>query len=399
MLLLPACSEYNLDEEAKATGPAFDSGDAWTPPEDTSVEDLPGDDTGAGVETAAPEETGAPDPCTWEDWTADEGADGWAGTGDDGDVVLTTFTPPSTTLTADAGGATLQVLDTTGFAADDEVFVHARDGTYAFARVLAVDPTSLDVTPEVTAPSAAAVQRVPQYGEVVVSSDVSASRLVFRACGAVTVDARLGADGGGWAGGVRAYGVPELGWQGESDDGAGGQSDAANGTGGGGGSYSCNVHADGGGGGHATEGTKGGDYDSYPCGGPGGLGGGTTGDEALSALHFGGGGGGGYLDDDAGTGSYGGAGGAGGGVVYLVARSGFSGTGTISADGEDGEDGYWIGSASPGGGGGGAGGSVRLFGAVGVTVEATGGTGGIGSEAGGGPTYGGTGGDGRVRTE
>ena len=397
-----ACSEYTID--GKATDPStFDTGEAFDPPDDTDSAadtDTGGDtvtdtaDTGDTVDTAISD-----DPCTWANWVPDEGcAGGWPGTGADGNATLDgAWTEVSTTLSADAAGAHFAVADATGFAVDDEIFVHARDGSVAFRRVIAVG-AGLDVDRAVTAPAGTTVQRVAHYRNVTVGT-VGGRRVVFRACGTVDVGGRLAADAGGWAGGQRTLATPEVGWQGETDAGAGGQSDAANGTAGGGGAESCNVHADGGGGGHGSAGAKGGDWDAYPCGGPGGQGGGTVGDSALAALHFGGGGGSGYLDNDASAGSFGGAGGAGGGVLYAMASGGFSGAGMVSADGGRGEDGVYFGSASPGGGGGGAGGSVHLLGTVGVSVSAIGGGGGTGSEAGGGPTVGGVGGDGRIRVD
>ncbi|MFZ5475761.1 MAG: hypothetical protein ACOZNI_03205 [Myxococcota bacterium] len=338
-------------------------------------------------------------PCSWELWHPDTCEDGgWGGTGADGEGVLSgDFAPTVTTLTADVAGTVLAVADETGFAVDDEVFLHGADGSYAFARVVGLAP--LTVQDAVAFSAGTVVQRVPHYTDVRVEG-ASGARVVFRACGTVSLSGDLSAAGLGWAGGQRTTTIPELGWQGASETGAGGQSNLANGTGGGGGSESCNVHADGGGGGHATAGAKGGDWDSYPCGGPGGDGGGTIGDASLATLHLGGGGGGGYLDNDAGGGSYGGRGGAGGGIVRVVATGGFTGAGAIRADGAAGEDGFYAdGGASPGGGGGGAGGSVWLVGDVGVAVSAAGGAGGVGSEAGGSPTTGGQGGDGRVRID
>ena len=338
------------------------------------------------------------DPCSWEQWKPDDGCDGgWPGTGVDGEVTLASWSPNATTLAAPASGATLDVADENGFAVDDEVFLHDPvAGAWAFARVVGVVPLTL--ADAVDFPAGTVVQRVPHYTNVRVDETVSGARVVFRACGTVTVEGRLGADGGGWAGGQRTTTIPELGWQGRSEAGGGAQSDAANGTGGGGGSESCNVHTDGGGGGHATDGTQGGDNLPFSCGGTGGLGGGTIGEPTLAALFFGGGGGGGYLDTDATAGSYGGAGGGGGGLVRIVAL-GFDGGGFVGADGASGEDGHWIGGASPGGGGGGAGGSVWLTGPVAVRLSADGAGGGVGSEAGSGPTNGGTGGEGRIRVD
>ena len=337
-------------------------------------------------------------PCSWSRWKPDDGCDGgWPGTGDDGEANLTAWTPVTTTLEMPAAGTTLALADESGFSVDDEVFLYdAITGASAFGHVVGIGPVTLQDA--VSFPAGAVVQRVPQYTNVNVDGDVFGALVVFRACGTVTVNGRLGAQGLGWTGGRQTTGVPELGWQGESELGPGAQLTAANGTAGGGGGTSCNVHTDGGGGGHATPGAQGGSYSSFPCVGTAGFGGGMIGEPSLAAMYFGGAGGSGYLDTDATPGSYGGAGGGGGGIVRVVAQA-FEGAGVIEADGAQGEDGHWIGGASPGGGGGGAGGSLWLTGDVGTTLSALGGSGGIGSEAGSGPTRGGQGGDGRVRVD
>lgn len=341
---------------------------------------------------------GIDDPCSWARWEPDDGCDGgWHGTGHDGEVDLTSWTPVTTTLSTPAAGTTLGLADESGFAVDDEVFLYdAATGTAAFGHVVGIGPVT--VQDAVSFPAGTVVQRVPHYTDVTVDGDVQGSLLVFRACGTVTVNGRLGAAGTGWTGGRATTGIPEPGWQGASEVGPGAQLTAANGTAGGGGGTSCNVHTDGGGGGHATPGAQGGSYSGYPCVGIAGLGGGTIGDPSLAGLFFGGAGGSGYLDTDATAGSYGGAGGGGGGIVRIIA-TGFGGSGVIEADGARGVDGYWIGGASPGGGGGGAGGSVWLTGDVTMALSAVGGEGGIGSEAGSGQTRGGLGGDGRVRVD
>jgi len=356
------------------------------------------------TELSAPLAYEVADPCSWDSWVADDSCEGgWPGTGVDGDVSLTgDFAPAVTTLRSAAEAAsTLEVADGTGFATDDEVFGWAPDGTWILGRVVSAGATSLELSEAVSLPMGAAIQRVPHYREVAVDVDVSGTLVVFRACGAVDLTGTLSADGGGHPGGPRATGIPEHGWQGTSELGSGIQDDAPNGTAGGGGAESCNVHADGGGGGHATEGSQGGDYASYHCGGPGGQGGGTIGDELLtSGVFVGGGGGGGYYDTDAGVGGYGGEGGAGGGLVRIVALDGFAGAGSITARGADGEDGYWPDRyTSPGGGGGGAGGTILLVGDGSVSLDASGGVGGEGSEAGQHLTAGGTGGDGRIRVD
>jgi hypothetical protein len=356
------------------------------------------DDPDSPVVTTPLRYNGIDDPCSWTHWRPDTGCDGgWPGTGSDGEIALTEWAPVTSTLTVAAAGTTLSLAEEGRFAVDDEVFLYdALTGTSAFGHVIGIAPITL--MDPVYFPVGSVVQRVPHYTNVTVDGDVEGGRVVFRACGTVTVNGRLGAQGGGWVGGPRTTGIPELGWQGASELGYGGQSTAPNGTSGGGGGASCNVHTDGGGGGHATAGAQGGSDSGYPCVGVAGYGGGTRGDSTLVAMYYGGAGGSGYLDTDATAGSFGGAGGGGGGVVRIVAYA-FDGSGVINADGGLGEDGYWIGGASPGGGGGGAGGSLWLTGDVGTTLSAIGAQGGIGSEAGGGPTRGGTGGDGRIRVD
>lgn len=335
--------------------------------------------------------------CSWDAWVPDDACGGWLGTGVDGDVSLTTWEPVSTDLTADLAGTVLSVTDETGFAVDDEVLVYDPDtGAWALTRVLALAP--MTVQDSLTFVAGASVQRVPHYRSVSVPSHLTGDRIVFRACGTVTLDDDIDASGGGWLGGRQTTSLAEPGWQGRSEAGRGGQSQDPNGTGGGGAAWVDVYHADGGGGGHATPGATGGDCGWPPCKAGGGTGGGTVGTPDLATIHPGGGGGSGSLDVDAGRGSYGGEGGRGGGIVRIAADA-FTGTGRIRADGQRGQDGRWTGGASPGGGGGGAGGTVWLLGEVGVEVSAVGGTGGEGSEAGGDLSYGGTGGDGAIRID
>jgi hypothetical protein len=339
------------------------------------------------------------DRCSWGTWHPMDDCSGpWTGTGVDGDVELSgDFLPPTTTLAADATSTELALVDPIAVSVDDELFVHAPDGRFTFARVLAL-PATVDAV--LGLPAGSVVQRVPHYEDVRVAGALTGARIVFRACGGVTLDSDIDALGTGWQGGQRPYGIPEAGWQGTSELGPGVQSTAPNGTAGGGGGLSCNVHTDGGGGGHATPGAIGGSYASYWCVGPAGEGGGTIGDADLGTIHFGGSGGSGHMDNDGEVGSYGGAGGNGGGIVIASAAEGFTGSGIVMVDGGRGEDGYYAGSgASPGGGGGGAGGTAWLLGQVGVSIYARGGLGGVGSEAGGLPTYGGTGGVGFVRVD
>jgi hypothetical protein len=114
---------------------------------------------------------------------------------------------------------------------------------------------------------------------------------------------------------------------------------------------------------------------------------------------FGGGGGGGGADED---GDYPGKGGNGGGAILLFGGS-FSVTGTVSADGQSGDDGNSGGACGGGGcgmggGGGGAGGAVRVL-VSGAASLGAGEVHGVGGGSGGcscGGVTGASGGDGRV---
>jgi fimbrial isopeptide formation D2 family protein/uncharacterized repeat protein (TIGR01451 family) len=125
----------------------------------------------------------------------------------------------------------------------------------------------------------------------------------------------------------------------------------------------------GGGGGNSGSGGLGGNTWSSNLAGGGEGGASVTG--AANRMVLGGGGGGGSRNNSAGTES---SGDAGGGIVMIRAGT-FSGSGTISANGTDGN-----GAANDGGGGGGAGGSVLVFsnsGGLGsLTINARGGRGG-----------------------
>jgi hypothetical protein len=102
----------------------------------------------------------------------DDCGGGWVGTGADGDVTLTTWSPVSTTLTADGVGTTLPLADTTGIRVDDELLLHdARTGRWANARVRALDPVV--VAEAVRFSAGTVVQRVPHYRNVTVEGDVS----------------------------------------------------------------------------------------------------------------------------------------------------------------------------------------------------------------------------------
>lgn len=104
----------------------------------------------------------------------------------------------------------------------------------------------------------------------------------------------------------------------------------------------------------------------------GGLGGRPLDYNSNTKIFMGGGGGSGEMND-----AHGGSGGNGGGIVYLVVNGTVSGTGTISANGQNGYSTTGAGEDGPGGGGGG--GAVVLLASStisNVVINATGGTGG-----------------------
>jgi uncharacterized repeat protein (TIGR01451 family) len=145
----------------------------------------------------------------------------------------------------------------------------------------------------------------------------------------------------------------------------------------------------GGGGGNAGAGGRGGNTwsSNLPVGGRGGA----VVPGSASLLSLGGGGGAGSRNNSSGTAS---SGGAGGGMVFLRAGT-VSGTGTITANGQNGNA-----PANDGGGGGGAGGTVVVFAAsgplTGLAVQARGGNGGNADVGGAAHGPGGGGGGGLV---
>ncbi|MFQ5908655.1 MAG: DUF2341 domain-containing protein [Thermoplasmata archaeon] len=320
------------------------------------------------------------------------------------DGIVTTVT----SFGSATGGTTLTVTSATGFAANDEVFLvnlqgdganNGNAGTYEFLEIQSIasntftlqtaiqnlygaTTSNLDLTGQ-----SVVVQRVPQWTTVTINSggtltanawDGSSGGVnVFRATGAVNVNAggAISADGLGYRGGTG--GTTGGGTNGESYDGTVGSGGDDITSGGGGG----NPGTSGGGGSSNYDGTS-------PNGTRGGGGGGGNTDGNTAADGAAGGGGGGYAG-----GGGGGGGGADGGQSGGSGGSGGStgtdggGGGTGGDDGDAnlgaGFDGGAAGSVG-GGGNGGAAGSGSYTGEGGGTYPGGGGFAGVGAGGGGG---------------
>lgn len=266
----------------------------------------------------------------------------------------------------------------------------------------------------------AQIQRVPQYTNCPVSGVVTPLSAWNGSWGGIfavmcndtmNLTGSINGLGYGFSGGARGeYPTYMYAGQGESFNQAGSYNYIANGGGGGGGqgdygscggSMAC-VGSGGGGGGYGTNGANGSSNGGTPR--QPGLGGGTYGSADLSsAIHFGSGGGGGGPDNA--SDAPGGHGGNGGGIVFISALN-LNVSGTIGANGANGQTQPGSDDASrSGGGGGGSGGAIALRGYninVGSgMVTASGGIGAPGNSNKGAP-YGGTGGNGgvgRIRIE
>ncbi len=350
--------------------------------------------------------------------------------GSDGDVTVTSgqteYTDDIRTTVSGsnpAGGTTLAVASTTGFASNDCVMIHTTcdsassgnlAGIYEFARVSTFGSGVLNLqealSNEYAASSSRKIQvlKVPEYDEVAVDGTLtchawdgtSGGIISFRA-NSVTVMASglVTATGKGYRGGgtVPSAGDYQYGIAGESTmyhsasraldstsqpDGGGGAGRGADGSGGGGG--------------YGTAGAGGANNHSGSDFGRGAV---LFGDATLVRLQMGGGGGGSGSHS---SGRVGVAGGNGGGVLHLVAN-GVYGAGELSNAGSPGSAGIYASSPDSGsGGGGGAGGSMYL--AVGqvaetLTVSAVGGNGGGRHPSGTQGHDGGNGGVGRIRID
>ena len=369
---------------------------------------------------------GAVYPDAPEDWDCvDTNCDGFAyplGDGRDGSLVVngnTTFSTSSTSLSGGLSIGQTQVSVSNGsiFASGDYVLFWdsfgSSAGNWSVEYIDSVSGNTLLLANGADSSGASGstwAVRLPQYSSVSVQSGTltasgyggsgssSSGMVAFLSNGTVTINGSISASGKGYRGGARTYSRTQTGQRGESYNGSNSRSTAANYSGGGGGHSPSLTHASGGGGGYAGSGGGGtavGGWGNTP-----GAAGASVGGSNLSELYFGGAGGSGSLDSDAGGGSYGGAGGAGGGLVFFSSAV-LSGSGSVTSNGSNGENGYYSdGAASPGGGGGGAGGSIYLVtqsNASSLSLAASGASGGFGSEAGGGATYTGSGSSGRIR--
>jgi RHS repeat-associated protein len=315
----------------------------------------------------------------------------------------------ATSLTQSASGSTLFALNPCIFLPGDEILIIAMQGQqagqYETAYVSDVYPDRLELTSNLSntfdpAQGPVVIQRVPHFGAVTIASGGvltahpwnahNGGVVYFRAD---TVEVQSGGmidvSGRGYRGGAVSAST-QYGYQGESYQGAGAQSNQAN-DGGGGAGNTENIPngsyyaTGGGGGGYAANGGDG--TVRFDPGLPG-AGGTAYGNADLSQLFLGAGGGAG--------GAYSSAprGGNGGGIIYIQANS-------IQVDGAIHTDGQNSPTTSDGGAGGGAGGSIFLSAATlaigSGQVTALGGQGGASTHSRRGD--GGNGSEGRVRLD
>ncbi|OQX51291.1 hypothetical protein B5M47_01090 [candidate division CPR3 bacterium 4484_211] len=353
------------------------------------------------------------------------------GDGSDGDLTVTSAGTVVnnyayiTDATVASGSTTFNVNDTSGFTAGDEILViqvqhdgaNSNAGVYEFREISSINGDQITLGSALSntyysndfdnaTASAAQIVRVPQYGNVSISSGASITApawngyqggiVVFRAQGTVNIAGDIDVSAKGYRGGYHGASSNCDGAQGESYKGK----DTTNtcyGYGakklakeGGGGSYIC-----GGGGEYAGNSTNSDDWngdggDEYARHGE------TYGQADLSTIFFGSGGGGQW------DGSEGGGcgsqtisdGGNGGGIVFIYANQITSSTEGILSQGQS-TSGCQRGSFTYGSSGG-AGGSIFLM------AEDISGTAGFADATGGSGNHspqrsGGDGGDGRVR--
>jgi len=242
------------------------------------------------------------------------------------------------------------------------------------------------------------LQRVPAYTAMTVdpTGTLTASAwngmkggvLAFRSFGPVNVGGTISMDGAGFRGGPRPTDTFGNGYQGESYGGFGAREQTANlGGGGAGRGEVCATHgSSGGGGGHRLAGSNG----TTGCTGNGG---GLYGVADLTRIYLGSGGGSGGNDNVLFDNPQGGLGGAGGGIIMILADQ-INITGAVRARGLGGQGDNAAGCFGSqttwcwdysGPGGGGAGGSIKLTTAsTGLTVDVSGGVGGLGGTTNGG---------------
>lgn len=329
------------------------------------------------------------------------------GDGSDGALIISTNTTDAPIDSACTGslGATTLVATNASFAAGQVILIHQTQGAGAgqyqktkISSYLAGQITTVDAL-AYSYVTGAQVIVMKQYTTITVNSGVTWTAkawngttggiLAVMANGVVTITGTITGTGKGFRGGAagsNAINSTPAGQAGEGNPGIGATTYAtncyaANGDGGGGGvnGSSPQVGGTGGGGGNGASGTAG----TGQAGGIAGAGGGTGGNAGLTLMLFGGAGGGSQGNND-----NGGAGGNGGGIIFLFVKTPTV-TGSIVANGSNGDSGVSSGAGA------GAGGSILIKTATAVLgtslVAATGGTGGTGGAA-----NGGAGGTGRV---
>lgn len=324
------------------------------------------------------------------------------------------------------GSTRLNVSTTNGFLSNDTVMIIGMQdpdtnaeqnvaGRYEFHRIRAltngaiilINPLSWDCS--ATASQKIQVVRVPEFSSVVVSGALKCASwdgatggvLAFRARSLyLASNATVSVLGTGYRGGAGVPSDTDYGWgiAGERTMGFSGtnrEPDSMSRTNGGGGA-GRGADGSGGGGGYGTAGTNGAKHLANSNYGRGAAAFGTS---ALARLYFGGGGGGSGSHDG---GRFGVAGGNGGGCVYIACGIA-NGSGLINAAGAAGSNGVYVTDNNSGsGGGGGAGGSVYLrSGSVvsTLTINASGGLGGVKQASAIYGSNGGAGGDGRIRCD
>lgn len=328
------------------------------------------------------------------------------GDGSDGDLVISADTTEAPIDSSCSGTADSNSLSATNasFAAGQIVLIHQSSGTGAgtwelnriasySAGIITLELPLVNTYTDSGADQAQ-VRVLKQYSSITIQSGKTYTAkawdgnvggiLAFIASGTVTITGSLNLSACGFRGGAaKTNGGTAT--SGEGRLGIGSTSQAANNEGGGGGGNCPGTASEGdpgGGGGHATAGSNG--VAPYDANGQGA--GGNTGIDvaALTTAQFGGGGGGGVNDNIGGASA-----GANGGGFCLIITPNFVTTGSINCNGALATTGV-----ERAQGGSGAGGSVLIKSQV-----ATLGTNLITAIGGSGNTYGGNGGDGRIRIE
>lgn len=330
------------------------------------------------------------------------------GSGSGGAYTVSTDTTQSPTDSACSGTIDTKSLSATNasFAAGQTILIHQSRGTNAGTwQVTKIDSyTAGTITTEdnliisysSTGSNKAQVIVIPEYSSITVNSGVTWSAkawtgsvggiLVYKCSGTVTVTGTISATGKGFQGSGSTF-SNTYGNTGEGDVGAAVTNQRSrNGNGGGGAAQGATYTGGGGGGGNGLAGSNGNTGTGGVLGGQGGT---TSGSTDLTLFTFGGGGGGASNSGDQNIGGTG-AGGIFGFSVDL------SVTGSMVANGNDGDDASGT-AVGAGGAGAGGGGSILLnvqTGTLGTDLlSAAGGTGGTGYSGGG---NGGNGGVGRI---